>query len=327
MTQLAQTLEMPAPSSAPTTEPNVTIVVVPRERFSYSQKSLDSIYANTDSPFKLVYVDGNSPAPTQRYLQQQAKRHNFKLIRTEYFLAPNQARNIGLAAVDTPYVAFVDNDVLVTPGWLSALVNCAEETGAWAVGPMCMQGQDFKTVHVMTGTFEFRERGNKRWMIERRPFMRTVFEKVDPNHLIRQSTQLIEFHCMLVRTEAFIQIGPLDEELLSMAEESDLCLGVLAAGKEVYFEPTSVISYVYPSYVTRHDREFFLLRWSHEWCEHSVKHFCQKYDLTEDAAALHHFENFVSNHRQKIAFRQQYWLNKNIKRLKNAFSRILSKLK
>jgi GT2 family glycosyltransferase len=47
----------------------VTLIVVPRERFSYTQKSLESIYANTPYPFDLVYVDGGSPKKTRDHLQ------------------------------------------------------------------------------------------------------------------------------------------------------------------------------------------------------------------------------------------------------------------
>ena len=76
--------------------PSVTIVVVPRERFSYSRESLESIYQNTELPFKLVYVDGNSPQAIAQYLQVQAKQKEFELIRTDYYLYPNQARNLGI---------------------------------------------------------------------------------------------------------------------------------------------------------------------------------------------------------------------------------------
>jgi hypothetical protein len=44
-----------------TNDPDVTIVVVAREQFSKSQISLESIYAATPRPFRLVYVDGNFP--------------------------------------------------------------------------------------------------------------------------------------------------------------------------------------------------------------------------------------------------------------------------
>ncbi|HEY9300605.1 MAG TPA: glycosyltransferase family A protein, partial [Phormidium sp.] len=94
-------------------EPQVTIVVSPRERFSCARESLESIYQFTDTPFKLVYVDGNSPAKEQRYLQEQAQAKGFELIRTDYYLSPNHARNIGLTHVNTKYLVFIDNDVIV----------------------------------------------------------------------------------------------------------------------------------------------------------------------------------------------------------------------
>ncbi len=77
--------------------PQVTIVVVPRERFSYARPSLESILQLTDIPFKLVYVDGGSPAPVRRYLDARAKGQGFEVIRTDHYLPPNTARNLGLA--------------------------------------------------------------------------------------------------------------------------------------------------------------------------------------------------------------------------------------
>jgi hypothetical protein len=85
-------------------DPQVTIVVVPRERFSCARESLESIYQYTQTSFNLVYVDGNSPVKVKRYLQAQAQEKNFQLIRTDYYLSPNQARNIGLAGSDMEVV-------------------------------------------------------------------------------------------------------------------------------------------------------------------------------------------------------------------------------
>lgn len=284
--------------------PKVTIVVVPRERFSYTRQSLESVYENTDFPFKLVYIDGNSPSKIKHYLQAQASQKGFQLIRTEHYLSPNQARNLGLPQVDTKYLVFLDNDVLVKPGWLAALIQCAEETEAWAVAPLCLQGDDFKTVHMVGGKIEFRQRPSNRWMIERRPFMGMPLARVK-SQLFRQQTELIEFHCMLVCTEAFEQIGYLDEELMSMAEETDFCLKVLETGNTIYFEPTSIISYVAPSSLTWSDLPFFFIRWSNAWCELSVKHFRQKWSLGEDAPALKHYRGFVYCHRH-AAFSSKY---------------------
>lgn len=69
------------------TEPQVTIVFVPRERFSCTRESLESIYEYTEIPFKLIYVDGNSPAKVRQYLQDQAHLKDFQIIRTDYYLS------------------------------------------------------------------------------------------------------------------------------------------------------------------------------------------------------------------------------------------------
>jgi GT2 family glycosyltransferase len=279
-------------------EVQVTVVVVPRERFSYTERSLENIYNETDSPFNLVYVDGNSPTKIKRYLESQSREKGFKLVRTEHFLSPNQARNLGLSHVETKYVVFVDNDVLVKKGWLEALVQCSEETGAWVVGPLCLQGEDFKTIHMVGGTFDFREKNGKRWLVERRPFMRLPLAKVE-SRLQRGPTELVEFHCMLVRAEAFRQVGLLDENFWSMSEEDDFCLCVSQAGQAIYFEPASVMTYVAPSVsqLTWTDLPFFFIRWSDHWCRISVERFREKWNLTEDALTLKHNEDFVKAHR------------------------------
>ena len=54
--------------------PLVTVVVVPRERFSLTKRSLESIYANTHSEFTLLYVDGGSPSSIKRYLAEESRK-------------------------------------------------------------------------------------------------------------------------------------------------------------------------------------------------------------------------------------------------------------
>ena len=100
----------------------VTIAVIPRERFSFVKPALEGIYEHTRHPFDLVYVDCASPPATRDYIAGAAKKHGFSLIRTEYILTPNEARNLALSEIDTEYVVFIDNDALASPGWLAKLV-------------------------------------------------------------------------------------------------------------------------------------------------------------------------------------------------------------
>ncbi|NHC33173.1 glycosyltransferase family 2 protein [Scytonema millei] len=264
-------------------KPIVTIVVVPRERFSCTQASLESIYAHTDFPFKLIYVDGNSPAKVRRYLETQAQEKQFEIIRTNYYLSPNHARNIGLSRVDTKYLVFVDNDVIVSPGWLTALVNCAEETGATVVGPlMCEKqpihqrvhfaGGESRVVTDVKGRRHLREKMYKQGhnAVELRP------------QLKRTQTELAEFHCTLVRREIFDRIGYLDEAMLNTKEHLDFCMTVAQVGGTVYFEPESLVTYVPGPPLEWTDLHFYMLRWSDAWTLGSLQRLREKWNLSED---------------------------------------------
>ena len=122
------------------------------------ERSLSSIYRNTSLPFHLVYVAGKAPSRVQRYLQRESSEKGFLLITTEHHISPNQARNLGLKEVKTKYMGFIDNDALVIPGWLEALVRCAEETGAWVVGPLCLIGEiGAGVIHVAGGSVHFKD--------------------------------------------------------------------------------------------------------------------------------------------------------------------------
>jgi cellulose synthase/poly-beta-1,6-N-acetylglucosamine synthase-like glycosyltransferase len=109
--------------SVPMTAGLVTIAVVPGERFSMARRSLESVLAHRELSTELIYVDAGSPPLVRQYLEQKASRHRVRLISTERFMAPNEARNLAAASARSKYIAFVDNDVLVSPGWLEALVD------------------------------------------------------------------------------------------------------------------------------------------------------------------------------------------------------------
>ncbi len=269
-----------------TEKADVTIVVVPRERFSYTRESLESIYNETTYPFELVYVDGNSPSQLRRYLEKQAKEKEFKLIRTNEYLSPNRARNIGLAEVNTKYVVFIDNDVEVKQGWLERLVQSAEETGAMVVGTLtCLDRPLHQVIHNGGGEtyIDVRENNGK---ITRHGVQNSYLEgrrvnKIpDQLHLIQ--CDFVELHCALVRTELFAKTGPFDEKLLSTREHIDLCLTAAKAGGTVYCDRQSIVTYVTGPKFDWADVTYFMLRWSDAWDLASFNHFRQKWNLEED---------------------------------------------
>lgn len=259
--------------------PEVTIVVTPRERFGLSRASLESIYANTTVSFRLVYVDGNAPRRVADYLKQAADDLGFDLVTTTEYISPNRARNLGMERVSTPYVAFVDNDLIVTEGWLDRLLVCAKETGAPVVGPLYFEGDPGKrVVHMAGGDYELNGDHGKRSFSTVHRFQGERLETVD-DKIVREPVDFVEFHCMLVESDVLRNLGGLDEKLLSTREHLDLCLLVAEAGHQVYLEPDSRVTYLTPPPVDLGDVPFFLRRWSEAWNRASLEHFCTKHGI------------------------------------------------
>jgi glycosyltransferase involved in cell wall biosynthesis len=275
-----------------------TIVIVPRERFSFTQRSLESILTHTTGPSELLYIDGNSPLPVRDHLERQAAKHQFQIVRTDQYLTPNVARNMAASLVRTKYVVFIDNDALVSPDWLAPLVDCAESTGAWVVGPVYCEGEPIATrVHMAGGNAGFVvERGRRVFREGHRCYGKPLAQV--RSDLRREPVEQIEFHCALVRMEVFDRLGPLDEGLLSAAEHTDLCLLARAAGGSVYLEPSSVVTYVPPPPLEPSDLPYYRLRWSEAWNTATLERFRAKWNLADDDPGLVSLAKWLPSHRR-----------------------------
>ena len=280
------------PSPALEATPETTVVVVPRERFSAALRSLDSILERTEAPHRLLYVDGNSPPAVREGLERRAREHGFRLLRSERYLAPNRARNLALEHVTTPYVAYVDNDVVVERGWLTALLGCASATGAALVGPLTYEGEpEERIIHVAGGVCELEGESPNRLLLAVQHHLGRSRDDVD-ELLVRCVTGLTEFHCVLVRREVLERTGPLDEGLLASREHLDLSLAVRELGEEIWFEPEAVVTYCAPERLESTDRPFFLLRWSEGWIEASLDRFSSKHGITPGYKQRRHIATF-----------------------------------
>lgn len=281
-------------------KPAATVVITPREQFSKVRRSLESVLSSTDANVPLIYVDGNSPRGIAAYLKEKATRHGFTLLRTKYYLSANQARNLALPFVNTKYVAFVDNDAIVTEDWLPKLIQCAEETRAWVVGPLYLIDEPAKQIIHMAGA-ELRivDEENAKRLHERHRFSNVPLAGVR-DRLVRERTDLVEFHCMLVRTDVFDRLGPLDEELISFLDHVDFCLAVANAGGSVFIEPAVVVAHLAPPPYRWYDLPYFFLRFSDAWLQSSIRHFAQKHGLGLADAEFDGHRRFRNAHRLRL---------------------------
>ncbi len=287
-------------STVDSTRPTVSIIVVPRERFSCAPASLESIYQNTATPFELVYVDGGSPDYLQRYLEQQARAKGFKLIRTPQYLSPNQARNIGMQHANGRYLVFMDNDAIVKPGWLEAMIKCAEETGAGVVGPLYFIGEFAdQIVHMAGGVLRLERIGEECRMQEQHLHVNRHYPEVR-DQIKRGPFAFMEFHCMMASRDILERVGPFDEGLYSVLEHIDFCLRVTEAGGSVWLEPDAHVSYLAFRTYLASDLNYFRLRWCDDWNERSVQHFAGSWNVTMDSLLFTEMQGWLGKHQRHL---------------------------
>jgi len=120
-------------------KPSVDICICTYRR-PYLAETLKSVAALEVANMKIrVIVSDNDVTPSaQQLVEEIAKAFPFRLV---YLHSPASnisiARNACLDAVTADYLAFVDDDEVVAPGWLAQLVETAGRTGADAVlGPV-----------------------------------------------------------------------------------------------------------------------------------------------------------------------------------------------
>tara|TARA_R110000823_G_scaffold27609_18_gene80525 strand:- start:12407 stop:13372 length:966 start_codon:yes stop_codon:yes gene_type:complete len=286
----------------------VTICVTPRERFSCAVDSLKNIAANTAPPYNLLYIDANSPEPIARELAAICAQHGFEYLRVDDYLPPNSARNLALAKIDTPFVAFADNDLFVQPGWLHALLRCAENTGAWAVTPVVLEGgAALQIVHMAGGDLIEEEAAGYNRIRQQHRYMKLPLRNVRKK-LRREVVDFFEFHCVLLRTDVFAEREFLDEGFLSHQEHVDLAREIRAAGGRVYLEPEAVVRYDTARRFEEYDREFFELRWSDDWSDRSIEHARQKWRLAPRDPGLERLAKWTRIHRELFRQTQTPWI-------------------
>jgi glycosyltransferase involved in cell wall biosynthesis len=103
-------------------DPAMTVVVPTRGRAAYLEVTLDSLRRQrTRTAHELLVVDDGATDATP----EVAQRFGARLVRHGEQRSLNAARNSGIRAAAADLIAFVDDDVLVPPGWVDAVVEGA----------------------------------------------------------------------------------------------------------------------------------------------------------------------------------------------------------
>ncbi|MGQ9646094.1 MAG: glycosyltransferase [Thermodesulfobacteriota bacterium] len=192
----------------------VSIVVLTFNELEYTKRCVENIRKHTPEPHEIIFVDNGSKDGTVKWLKKLIQENpNFKLIENKTNLGFAKGCNQGIAASSGEYILLLNNDVLVTEGWLSGMIEClnsAPEIGV--VGPMTnhISGPQ-KVPHPDYGPIDRLDR-----------YAEAFREKYRYRRI--PATRIVGF-CMLFRRKLVEQIGFLDETFGSgNYEDDDFCL-------------------------------------------------------------------------------------------------------
>jgi len=102
-----------------------------------TQRCLESVAAATEG-YRLILVDNGSEAETRHLLEAAARRDpdRMQIIRNAENLGFIKAVNQGLRASRAPYICLLNNDTVVTPGWLTEMTAvAAHDAGIGLINP------------------------------------------------------------------------------------------------------------------------------------------------------------------------------------------------
>jgi GT2 family glycosyltransferase len=274
----------------------VSIVMTARERHALTLRAIESVLAETAPPFRFIYLDVQSPPALRAELQALAASGRIELRSFDQPMWPQAARQSVLAELDGDFVVFMDNDVVVSPGWLEALLRCARETGAGIVGPLYLwgDGRARPRIHMAGGRLvETREAAGR--VLDESHVLFNADPEQEAASLQRRPCDFVEFHCMLVRRELLAD-GIFDPRIRCVHEHVDVALTARERGASIWFEPAAQVTYLAFAPFTLDDLQLLRARWDASEGEASIAAFARKWQVIDDGRSFWGVRTFLKNH-------------------------------
>ena len=101
----------------------ISVVIPTFNRADYLQEAIGSVMAQNIAPEEIIIVDNGDIPPPEHIMQHS----NTRYVRTIFRSGASQARNIGASLASGDYIAFLDDDDLWEPDYISKCLTVIKE--------------------------------------------------------------------------------------------------------------------------------------------------------------------------------------------------------
>ena len=206
-----------------------SIVLVTFNQWPHTKACLDSIRLLTDEPYELIVVDNGSTDGTVEFLRADPQIRLLENGRNRGFPA---AANQGILASQGQQVLLLNNDTVVTTGWLERLLTaCNSHAAIGLAGPV--------TNHIS---------GEQQVSVSYEDLTQLdgfAWDWGKQHHRRVQPTDRLVGFCLLIKKEVIDRIGLLDEQFgIGNFEDDDYCRRAIAAGYQCVIARDAFIHHV-----------------------------------------------------------------------------------
>ncbi len=219
----------------------VTVVILNWNGIKWLKKFLPFVVKSTFPSFAVLLVDNGSEDESLDFVRDHFPDIDILELDQNYGFA--EGNNKAIPHIHTPYIALLNSDVEVTPGWIEPLVDELDShTEIAAVQPKIRawhQKDQFEYAGAAGGFID--------WLGY--PFCRgRMFDEVEVDHGQYDDRLKIFWAtgaCCLIRTEVISKVGGLfDPDFFAHMEEIDFCWRLHNFGYEVSYRPDSMVYHV-----------------------------------------------------------------------------------
>jgi GT2 family glycosyltransferase/Flp pilus assembly protein TadD/glycosyltransferase involved in cell wall biosynthesis len=213
----------------------VSIIIPVYNKIEFTKKCLEGI--NKFPPkgaYEIIIIDNCSTDGTGEFLKS-IKTPLVKIITNDKNLGFAKACNQGSKAAVFKYLLFLNNDTEATSNWIGPLIKILDNDSRVAAVGSKLLFSDGNIQHA--GVLIFDDRKLPDPLVARHVFYNLDSGTPEANEL--RTYQALTAACLLIRKEAFDQVGGFDEGYWNGYEDIDLCFKLQEKQWTLVYQPKS----------------------------------------------------------------------------------------